>query len=139
MTNIVLQVGVKAFLTKGDGRYLLVHRSAEKYKGTSGSWDIVGGRIDPGTRLMENLRREIQEETQMSIVGEPGLIHAQDIIPNAERHIVRLTYLAQTEGEPVLDTTENVEYKWLTSAEMLAHDDLDIYVKEILTLGLLEK
>lgn len=134
---IILQVGVKAFLKNTEGKFLLVKRSAEKYKGTKGSWDIVGGRIDPGTALMENLRREVKEETQLEIISEPKLVHAQDIIPNAEKHIVRLTYVAGTEGEPVLDTSENVEYKWLSLAEMRQQEDLDAYVKEILEKGLI--
>ncbi|MDE2037838.1 MAG: NUDIX domain-containing protein [Patescibacteria group bacterium] len=134
---VTLQVGVKAFLKNKDGRYLLLHRSAEKYKGTKGSWDIVGGRIEPGTKLMENLKREVKEETGLAISSEPRLIHAQDIIPNPEKHVVRLTYVADADGTPVLDTAENVEYEWLTASEMKAHDDLDIYVKEILERGIL--
>jgi 8-oxo-dGTP pyrophosphatase MutT (NUDIX family) len=135
---MILQVGVKAFLRNKEGKYLLLKRSAEKYQGTKGSWDIVGGRIEPGTRLMENLAREIGEETQLPILSEPKLIHAQDIIPNIERHVVRLTYVADTEGEPVLDTSENIEYKWLSIDELKAQEDLDIYVRDILAKKLLK-
>lgn len=135
---ITLQVGVKAFLKNKDGKYLLLHRSSEKYKGTKGSWDIVGGRIDPGSPLLENLKREVTEETQLKITSEPKLIYAQDIIlTEKERHIVRLTYTASTDGEPILDTQENVEFKWLNIDELKKQEDLDIYVKEILEKGLL--
>ena len=135
---MILQVGVKAFLRNQDGQFLLVHRSADKYKNTNGSWDIVGGRIEPGTKLLDNLKREVKEETQLEIISEPKLIFAQDIIPNAERHIVRLTYLADVAGEVVLDTTENVEHKWLTLAEIEQQEDLDIYVQEILVKRLID-
>lgn len=134
---ITLQVGVKAFLKNKDGKYLLLKRSTEKYKDTKGVWDIVGGRIEPGTKLLENLKREIKEETQLELAGEPRLIFAQDIIPNSEKHVVRLTYVADIEGEPVLDITENVEFKWLTIDELNKQKDLDVYVKEILSKGLL--
>ena len=135
--DIKLQVGVKIFLKNAEGKYLLIKRSPEKYKGAKGNWDIVGGRIDPGSKLIDNLRREVKEETQLEITSDPVLIAAQDIIPNPERHIVRLSYVGETKGEPVLDTTENVEYKWLTIEEMKKQDDLDIYVAEILDKGLL--
>ncbi len=135
---MILQVGVKAFLKNKEGKYLLVKRSAEKYKGASGSWDIIGGRIDPGTKLIENLAREIKEETQLPLLSEPQLIYAQDIIPNNEKHVVRLTYTALTHGEPVLDTSENTEYKWLTLDEIKKQEDLDIYVKEILEKSFLK-
>ena len=48
------------------------------------------------------------------------------------RHVVRLSYVGDTEGEPTLDLSENVAYNWLTLSEFKAHDDLDHYVKEIL-------
>jgi len=52
--NIILQVGVKALLQNSEGKYLLLRRSLEKYPEIKGRWDIVGGRIDPGSILIEN-------------------------------------------------------------------------------------
>lgn len=135
---MILQVGVKAFLKNPEGKYLLLKRSLEKYKGVRGTWDIVGGRIDIGKELFENLKREVKEETQLDITSEPKLIAAQDIIREGEKHVVRLTYIADVEGEPVLDTSENVEYKWMTIEEMKTHDDLDIYVKELIDKGIIK-
>ena len=86
-----LQVGVKVFLKNEKGKILLLKRLEEKYGKTSGSWDIVGGRIEPGTSLIENLKREVEEETRLTITSTPYLIGAQDIITNDERHIVRLS------------------------------------------------
>jgi len=134
---MILQVGVKAFLSNGDGKYLLLHRSPIKYPGTRGTWDIPGGRIEIGTKLIDNLRREVKEETQLEITSEPTLIAAQDIIPNEEKHVVRLTYFARADGEPVLDTEENIEYKWVSLAELKQHEDVDIYVRELIEKGYL--
>ena len=120
---MLLQVGVKIFLKNLEGKYLLLRRSPEKYPGVNGEWDIVGGRIDPGTHLLENLKREVKEETQLEIVGDPKLIAAQDIMPNVERHIVRLTYIGETRGEPILDGVEHTEYKWLTFDELKNWDN----------------
>lgn len=136
--DIHLQVGVKAILQNSEGKYLVLKRSEEKYKGVQGSWDIVGGRIDPGTDLMHNLRREIEEETRLSLIGEPKLLAAQDIMPVPERHIVRLTYLAMTEGEPVLDGKEHSDYRWVTGEELAGEQDLDRYLKELIAGGILE-
>ncbi len=136
MTEIKLQVGVKIFLKNKDGKFLLLKRNLEKYQEIRGEWDIVGGRIEPGSKLLDNLKREVMEETQLEIIGEPKLIFAQDIIPNEEKHVVRLTYVGETTGEPVLDTSENIEYKWLTIAEIKNQENLDIYVKEIVDLGM---
>lgn len=134
---MLLQVGVKVFLKNPEGKYLLVRRSLEKYPGVRGEWDIPGGRIEPGSSLMENLAREVREETRLPIVGMPRLVAAQDIMPNAEKHVVRLTYAGETKGEPVLDTSENVEYRWLTPAELAVHDNVDIYAKQVIDAGYL--
>ena len=135
-----LQVGVKAFLINKDKKILILKRSEEKYKkykATKGTWDIVGGRINAGTPLVENLKREIKEETQLDLVAEPRLIFAQDIIPGTDEHIVRLSFVVHMDGAPVLDISENTEYKWLSIEELKNMEDLDRFVKEILDKGIL--
>jgi ADP-ribose pyrophosphatase YjhB (NUDIX family) len=128
-----LKVGVKAFLKNNEDKFLLLKRNMEKYKGAQGSWDIVGGRITPGTTLVENLQREITEETGLRLTSVPRIIAAQDILNPAwpDSHTVRITYVAEAEGTMNLDTTENTEYRWLTIDEMCAMNDLDVYVKEL--------
>jgi ADP-ribose pyrophosphatase YjhB (NUDIX family) len=129
---ITLQVGVKALLKNKENKYLLIRRSLEKYPDIKGRWDIVGGRINPGSKLIDNLRREIKEETNLDLVGEVKLIAAQDIIPKPEKHIVRLTYIGQVEGEIKLDKSENDMHQWLTIDELKKIKDVDIYFKELL-------
>ncbi len=109
-----------------------MHRSAEKYQNIQGRWDMVGGRIDAGIGLMENLQREVSEETGLTIVGTPKLIAAQDILRKAGYHVVRLSYLGKAEGEIKLDTTENDEYKWYSKEELEILEDMDVYLKELI-------
>ncbi|MBI2579622.1 MAG: NUDIX domain-containing protein [Candidatus Aenigmarchaeota archaeon] len=125
-----LQVGVKILVKNDGGKYLLLKRSAEKYPEVGERWDIVGGRIDAGIPLIENLRREVMEETGLVIENEPVLVAAQDILRIEGRHIVRLTYVGYANGNPVL-TDEHTEYGWFTVEEMKGMD-LDIYFKEVL-------
>ncbi len=130
--KITLQVGVKVLITNRDRKYLLVHRSLEKYPEIKGRWDIVGGRINPGKPLLENLSREVMEEVDLELSDNLKLIAAQDILRNDDRHIVRLTYLGHAEGEVKLDKKENDSYKWYTWEELQRLEDVDIYFKELL-------
>ena len=135
---MILQVGVKALLQNPQGKYLLLKRNTEKYKNIRGTWDIVGGRINPGTVLLENLTREISEETGLELKETPTLIAAQDILTNDERHIVRLTYLAKIKGTPIL-SEESVEYSWVTFDELKNHQDLDIYCRMLIEQGIINE
>ncbi len=126
-----LQVGVKILLKNKDGRYLVVCRSAEKYPEVGARWDIVGGRIEPGVSLLDNLKREVLEETGLEISGEPKLIAAQDILRIEGRHTVRLTYTGFAGGEVKL-SDEHSDYRWLSLEEIVKLEPMDIYFKEVL-------
>lgn len=125
-----LQVGVKILLKNKGGKYLVVCRSAEKYPEIGAEWDIVGGRINSGVFLLENLKREVAEETGLEIKYEPKLITAQDIFTK-DKHIVRLTYFGLADGKVKL-SDEHSEYKWLSLEEVSALEPMDKYFKEVL-------
>lgn len=126
-----LQVGVKILLKNHEGKFLLLSRSAEKYKDVLQKWDIPGGRIDPGQTLMVNLEREVLEETNLKLKGNPRLVGAQDIIPNSEKHVVRLTYIGEAEGELRL-SEEHTEFGWFELKELHSLENLDKYLQDLL-------
>ena len=129
-----LQVGVKVLLKNKEGKYLLVRRSSEKYPEVGATWDLVGGRIDAGTSLKENLAREVKEEIGLTLKKEPRIVAAQDILKVPGRHVVRLTYLGEIEGEPTLNE-ENTDFRWFTAKELALQDKLDVFLKEVLEQG----
>lgn len=129
--SIPLQVGVKIFLKNKEGKCLLLKRSPNIYPQLTNLWDIPGGRIIPGTQLLENLQREVSEKTKLKILDKPVLIAAQDIIRGKEKHIVRLTFTGKTEGKPILNE-EHTEYQWCFIRNMLRVEGLDDYTKEVI-------
>jgi len=131
-----LQVGVKIILENKEGKFLMLLRSAIKYPEAGAKWEIGGGRINPGTPLLENLKREIKEETGLEIIGEPKLITAQDIL-RPHKHIVRLTYSGFADGIVKL-SDEHTEYKWLSWEELVKLEPIDPILKEVLENNILE-
>ena len=129
-----LQVGVKIILQNTEGKYLMLLRSAIKYPEAGAKWEIAGGRINPGTSLLENLKREVIEETGLEVKGEPKLIAAQDILKT--KHIVRLTYTGHADGEVKL-SDEHTEFKWVGLEELKKLEPMDRYVKELLEKNLI--
>ena len=130
-----LQVSVKVLLKNQEGKFLLLRRNPDKYPDLGATWDIVGGRINPGTSLLENLKREVKEEIGLDIKTEPQVIYAQDIF-RPQKHVVRLTFIATVEeGTPKL-SDEHIQFAWFSHDELQALDKLDQFFKEILDKGL---
>src|SRR3989344_7245258 len=128
-----LQVGVKIILQNKEGKFLFLERNPDKYPEVKkcDMLDIVGGRIKIGVPLLENLKREIFEETKLNLVAEPKLVTAQDIL-KTDKHVVRLTYLGEIEGKPELDE-EHIAYKWLTLEEAKKVAGLDPSSREVIS------
>ena len=135
-----LQVGVKVLLKNNEGKFLLIRRSPKKYPEVGPRWDIVGCRINPGTELMENLKREVKEEVGLDLNEHPKLVAAQDILRVPGRHVVRLTHIGKIDGHPKIDE-ESLEFGWFDMEDIkkMKEEELDIYFKELLNKGLFEK
>ena len=135
---VELQVGVKILLKSNSDVYLLLLRSKEFYVDSGNIWDLPGGRIDAGISLLENLKREVREETSFDINGTPKLIAAQDIMPTGNKHIVRLTYVIDVgiDSKPTL-SEEHSDYGWFSIDKMKDLDKLDKYLKELIESGTL--
>jgi 8-oxo-dGTP pyrophosphatase MutT (NUDIX family) len=113
-----LKIGVKAFLKNPEGLYLLMRRSEHEKRGT-GKWDLPGGTLENEKSVLENLAREVLEETGLTQTSEPVLFDMQDILWPEGRHVIRLLYRGTIEGEPVL-SYEHSEHKWFSVDEMIA-------------------
>ena len=136
--QLPLQVGVKALLKNREGKYLLLRRNPKKYPDMQPTWDIVGGRIHLNVSLMENLRREVKEEAGLDLIADPKLVAAQDII-RPDKHVVRLTYIGEIEGEPAIDE-DHLEAKWFTAGELKAmnREVLDGFFRDLLDNGTID-
>lgn len=128
-----LQVGVKVLIKNSRGDYLFLRRT--KLLATDSgktSWDIPGGRINPGERLVDALKREIREETGHNMESAPELIAAQDIlVPTKDLHVVRLTYIASEDIPEINLSYQHDEYKWVELAD-IASVDVEPYLAEVL-------
>ncbi|MDP2705638.1 MAG: NUDIX domain-containing protein [bacterium] len=125
-----LQVGVKILLKNNIGKYLLLRRAPGKYPDVKDGWDIPGGRINIDSNLLENLKREVMEETGLALTGEPQLIAAQDIM-KPDKHVVRLTYIGEGNGEIVL-SDEHDAFDWFSIEDLQRLENCDHYLLELI-------
>lgn len=129
-----LQVGVKVLLENLKGKYLLQRRNPIKYPNAQIGWDVVGGRIQPGISIIENLKREVYEETGLTLIKIDKILAAQDILRIKNKHIIRITYLGSATGKVKLDKEENSEYRWFsfTQIKQLPKNQLDMYFAKVI-------
>lgn len=113
-----LYVGVKVLFKNKEGDYLLLLRNLHTYPDIQkGRWDMPGGRIETGASIFDNLKRDVEEEKQLKIQDAPRLVAAQDIFVETDKHIVRLPYMAEAEGQPIL-SDEHEDFRWFSFEEL---------------------
>lgn len=103
----------------GASQVLLIRRGQEPLKG---EWSLPGGAVELGETLEEAIRREVLEETGLTV--EPlGIIEAFDRISrdrdgHVQYHYVLIDFLCRATGGALQCATDAVEARWA------AEDDL---------------
>lgn len=119
-TKIIL--AIECYVKKGN-KYLMLHRNKNK-KIMPGVWMAPGGKREFNEGLFECARREIMEETGLTIknlqVKVTGNAHLKDL--NIEMHFHLLT--ADYESGSLKQNDADGVLVWLTEHEILKLDNL---------------
>lgn len=96
-------------------------KRADTKKFLPGVFEIPGGHIDYGEHIVDGLKREIQEEFEVSIeVGEPFEVFDY-MNPIKGSHSVEIIYFAKLIGNPddiKLHADDHSEAKWFARNEL---------------------
>jgi len=128
MAEITQRVACKAVISLG-GKVLVLREGSTYEEGTQiERWGFPGGRINPGEPFLEGLRREVLEETGLSIANQEPL-YVGEWFPNIKgqaNHIVAIFFVCEpTEGTKegdVLLSEEHDSYSWVTAADAKSMD-----------------
>ena len=106
-------VGVGLVIRRADGMVLLYRRMSAP---EAGSWNIVGGKVDPMEKSSEAARREAEEETGLRIGKVDFLCLAEEIFPGDRQHWISLIYQTQDfSGEPRLAEPDKLaDFGWFS-------------------------
>jgi 8-oxo-dGTP diphosphatase len=113
-------VGVGAVIVDGN-RVLLVRRGQEPMKG---EWSIPGGALELGETLEAAVRREVVEETGLSVEPQAMIEVLDKIVVEDGRvryHYVLIDFLCHVAGGSLKPGSDADEARWMEHAELNSH------------------
>lgn len=119
----LFHVGVKALIQNVEGRILLLHSPGWAKNNTPPHWDIPGGRVQERQNILSALKREIQEETNITDISDPAFLTAviaNHEIPHEGRMLglVLMIYkVTVPPGSRIILSSEHTDYEWVDKQE----------------------
>jgi 8-oxo-dGTP diphosphatase len=124
MENLV--VGVDAIIEK-DNKILILQRS-KKDKSYPEYWSLPGGKINFGEDLIDALKREVREESNLDVdILLP--IDAHGKVMEDGKHIVVITFLCSYKSGEVKLSKEHDTFKWLEPKKVTEIEELSPFLE----------
>lgn len=128
-------VGVGAVIVR-DGRALIIKRAHEPRKG---EWSLPGGLLELGESLVDAVRREIREETNLEIEVGP-IIETFDRVHRDDHgriryHFVIVDYVCWPSGGDAAAGSDAAAIAWVTENEIDAYQ-VNPHAKAVIVRGL---
>lgn len=129
------KLAVKGIIRRGDGKILVLKRSA-KDDHKPGVWETVGGGMDREETPQEALARETKEETGLAVrVRRPFNIFT--FKKDTGEFKVGITFLCEYVSGEVTLSEEHTEYRWILPTEFTLlksvpslHEEIERYASE---------
>lgn len=131
--NLSQLIGVYGFILNKNNEILIVQRA--DHDSYPGIWEMPGGGLDYGESPQAGVKREVFEETGLtvSVLYPLGVVSG---FSSKKNHIIRIAHLCKLENEnqQVQLSTEHSHYKWVDLNEIIESDmeKTSKFLKELL-------
>ena len=103
-------VAVKAVILRGSMALILRRHAADEFH--ADVWDLPGGRVAWGENPLDALRREVHEETGLT-VRHAAPILVWDTQLASQTHLVGVTFLVECDEAPARVSAEHADFRWV--------------------------
>lgn len=112
MNDCLYRISVKALITDESGRFLLARES-------DGTWDMLGGGLEHNEDPINELRREIQEETGLKVtdIQSAPKYFVTAYKPAKDVYIANIMYETQIKNLEFTPSDECEELRYVTIDE----------------------
>jgi 8-oxo-dGTP diphosphatase len=121
-------VAVAAIIIR-DGKVLAMRRAATKDAG-AGLWETLSGRVSLGEEPLDAVKREVLEESSLTVSVEPQPFTAYHAKRN-DLPMMVIVYRAHYISGEVILSDEHDAYAWLTPAEFSEKSTLTKLVETV--------
>lgn len=121
------QLIVVVGLIERDNKILIIRRHDPEHAQWHRRWEFPGGKIELHETPVEALRREIKEETNLTIFSERLLgvaTHHWNTPKGIQQTFILLYHCHHFIGEVLLNDKENDEYIWEKPEDIVLRSDL---------------
>ena len=128
MADILQRVAAKALLVNDEGRVLILREANTYVEGTNiGRYGLPGGRIDPGEKFFDGLRREVDEECGLSFEPVKPLYVCEwfPVIRGVKNHITAIFFACRATSVDVKLSDEHDAHKWIEPESYVEYDMMD--------------
>lgn len=87
-------VGVGVFIIKNEGTKTFILLGKRKGSHGAGEWSLPGGHLEGGEDFQDCCRREVFEETGMTLKDFQKVTFTNNLFPNDKKHYVTLFFKA---------------------------------------------
>ena len=107
---------VDAFIVNLNDRTILLQKRSLDRKLFPGFWDPVGGHLEEGESLAECLRREIREESTMTLNSILALVHQFEW--DTDKSVLNLQFVCLATGTPTPEVGKVSEVRWVREDQL---------------------
>jgi mutator protein MutT len=117
-------VAINAIIKNENGKILVVKRNKNEIAFPR-KWTLPGGKAERGEKIIEVLKREVKEETNLDIEDYKEYIEDFTFIRPDNHNVIGFSFLVKTKTNKVKINKDFEDYKWIDYKDIDNMDFVD--------------